>query len=165
MSKPDNRRFRLPSTTVPDLQRAFINFELAQERLVEAMAVLLQSSDRERGWLNPGTLAMWRQYRPDIADDDAKPLRTCEMTRAEVERAEEAMGWIVAAVPAGLSRRILGLGLAQLARGTMARIEWPAVLARLGRDGEGLTANAVRMRYNRAVTEICTRQNARISAA
>ncbi|ABQ68554.1 hypothetical protein Swit_2195 [Rhizorhabdus wittichii RW1] len=165
MRRPDNQRFRLPSDTVPNLSRAFMNFELAEERLVEAMTVLLQSGDREWSWLHPGTLAMWRQYRPEVQDDDAAPLRTCEMTRAEVERAEEAMRWIDAAVPAGLDRRIMGIALVQLASADRARIEWPAVLRRLGRDGAGLTTEAVRKRYNRAVSKICERKNARTSAA
>lgn len=165
MGDAGNRPFRNPSAIVPALEAAFINFERAQERLVEAMTVLLQSSDREWGWLNPGTLAMWRQYRPEIETPTEEGLRTCQMTRAEVERAEEAMRWIVAAVPAGLGRRILGVGLMQLATGDRARIEWPAVLRRLGRDGAGLTSEAVRKRYNRAVAAICERQNARTCAA
>lgn len=165
MSRPSNERFRLPSDTVPGLERAFMNFTAAEERLVEAMGVLLRSSDRERGWLHPGTLAMWRQYRPDIMEADDAPMRTRALTRAECERADEAMAWIDAAVPVGIGRRILGIALMQLATGDRARVEWPAVRARLGADGAAITTDAVRKRYNRAVFEICERQNARTSGA
>jgi hypothetical protein len=165
MSRPDNRRFRLPSDTIPALERAFMNFEAMEERLVEAMAVLIHAGDREHGWLHAGTLAMWRQYKPDIVEADDRPLRTCGMTRAEVERAEEVLGWMNAAVPAGVARRVMGVALLKLARGDRARVEWQAVKATLARAGVFLSANGARMQYNRAITAICEWQNARTSAA
>ncbi len=167
MARPDNQRFRLPSDTVPGLEAAFMDFNAVEDRLVEAMSVLRRSGDREWSWLHPGTLAMFRQYRPEHVDPDAADRRlvTCALTRAEVERADEAMGWVLAAVPEGIGRRILGVALMQLAQGDRARIEWPAVRARLGAEGAAMTTNGVRMRYNRAITEIAMRQNARSSAA
>lgn len=146
---------------VEGLEKAFMDFEVVEDRLVEAMDVLLRSSDREWAWLHPGTLAMFRQYRPDIMEPDPKAMRTCALTRAEEDRANEALGWIVATVPAGVARRIMGIALAQLARGDRARIEWPAVRARLGDEGKAMTTNAVRMRYNRAIAAIAERENAR----
>ncbi|KKC24862.1 hypothetical protein WP12_16635 [Sphingomonas sp. SRS2] len=148
---------------VPGLQQAFHDFNAVEERLRAAMEVLMRSSDREWGWLHPGTLAMWRQYRPEIADagDADKVLVTCGMARADVERADEAMGWVAAWVEAGIARRIVGIALMQLALGNRSRIEWPAVLRRLGRDGKGWTTDALRMRYGRAITAIANALNAR----
>ena len=155
-----------PSGIVPGLERAFMDFEAVEDRLVEAMAVLLRSGDRERAWLHPGTLAMFRQYRAEEQQpvEPSTPLKTCELTRREVERADEAMRWVVDSVPAGIGRRILGVALMQLATGDRARIEWPAVRSRLGDDGKAMTTNAVRMRYNRAIAAIADRENARTLA-
>lgn len=166
MASDGGGSFHDPSTMVPALERAFLNFNMVEERLVEAMGVLLRSADREWGWLNPGTLAMWRQVKPDVVDpvDGDKPMMTCALTRAEVARADEAMAWIVASVEAGIARRIVGIALMQLALGDRARIEWPAVLRRLGRDGKGWTTDRLRMRYGRAISAIANAQNARTLA-
>lgn len=167
MAQPDRPSFREASTIVPDLEKAFLDFNAVEERLVEAMGVLLRSHDRERGWLHAGTLSIWRQYRPEHGDAEVldKLIRSCATTRAEVERADQALGWVVAAVPQGLARRVLGAALMQLALGDAARIEWPAVRRRLGADGAANTTDGLRMRYNRAITAICIEQNARTSGA
>lgn len=151
---------------VEGLDKAFLDFNAVEDRLVEAMAVLLRSNDRERAWLHPGTLAMFRQYRPDITEPEADtPMKTCELTRREVERADQAMRWVAECVPEGVARRIMGAALMQLALGDRARVEWPAVRARLGADGAAMTTDRIRMRYNRSITAIAERQNARTSAA
>ncbi|WP_374649078.1 hypothetical protein [Rhizorhabdus sp.] len=158
--------FRDPSAILPGLEKAFLDFEAVEERLLDAMRIVLRGGDREWRWLHPSCQAVWREYRAEHDEPPVPgPLSTCAMTRAEVERAEEALGWVDASVEAGLSRRIVGVALTQLALGDRARIEWPAVRARLGRDGAGLTTDAIRKRYNRAITEIATRQNSRTSAA
>ncbi|MCZ4340586.1 hypothetical protein O4H52_03135 [Sphingomonadaceae bacterium G21617-S1] len=161
MAQPDRPSFREASAIVPALEAAFMNFEAVEQRLVEAMGVLRRSPDREWSWLHPGTLAMFRQYRPDIMEADDQPMRTIALTRVEEDRANEAMGWIVAVVPAGIARRIMGIALAQLAGGDRARVEWPAVRKRLGREGAKMTTSAVRMRYNRSITAIANHENAR----
>lgn len=148
---------------VEGLERAFMNFNAVEDRLVEAMRVLARSSDREWGWLNPGTLAMFRQYRPENGTVEVKALVRAELTRLEVTRAEEALGWIAEAVEPGLTRQIMGAALMQLALGDRARVEWPAVRGRLGEAGKAATTDQLRMRYNRAITDIAISQNARIS--
>lgn len=166
MSRMNSGPFHDASGIVPGLEKAFMDFEAVEDRLVEAMAVLLRSGDREWAWLHPGTLAMFRQYRPEKAEapEPATPLRTCELTRLEVGRADEAMGWVIASVAEGIARRIMGVALMQLALGDRARIEWPAVRARLGVEGKAMTTEAIRKRYNRAISEIANRRNASISA-
>ena len=107
----DPQSFHDASAIIPALEAAFMDFEAVEERLVEAMRVVLRSGDREWSWLHPRCQAIFREYRPEDAEVEARPLDTCMMTRAEVARAEEAMGWVVDAVPAGEARRIMGVAL------------------------------------------------------
>jgi len=146
---------------------AFWTFEMAEDRLVAAMGVLLRSGDRERTWLRVESMSLWRQVRPEAvdADGDDRAMVTCALTRAEVMDADEAMGWVASAVASGDTRRVLGLGLVQLARGDRARIDWPAVHRRMGGKACGFTTEGLRKRYSRAITDVCRMLNARNSLA
>lgn len=142
----------------------FMNFEAVEERLVEAMAVLWRSGDRERAWLRGSSLPIWREVvaeHRDASPDDAA-IVTCALTRAEVMRADEAMGWVASWVASGVTRRVVGLVLSYLAAGN-ARVDWPAILRRMGRQGGGWTTDGLRKRYGRAITDICERLNAKRS--
>jgi hypothetical protein len=144
---------------------SFWTFEAVEDRLVAAIGVLQRSGDRERSWLRVESMSLWRQVRPEAADADADDaaIVTCALTRAEVMAADEAMGWVTSAVASGDTRKVLGLGLTQLARGDRSRIEWPVVWRRMGGQASGFTTDGLRMRYGRAITDVCRMLNARKS--
>ncbi|MES2494623.1 MAG: hypothetical protein V4618_00785 [Pseudomonadota bacterium] len=137
-------------------------FEAVQERLVEAMTVLWRSGDRERGWLRGSTLPIWREVVAEVKDasPDDQAIVTCALTRAEVMRADEAMGWVAAWVPTGDTRRIVGTVLTCLAA-SGGRVEWLLIWSRMGGQAGGWTTDGLRMRYGRAITSVCQRLNAK----
>lgn len=137
-------------------------FEAVQDRLVEAMDVLWRSGDRERGWLRGSTLPIWREVVSDLveASPDDRAIVTCALTRAEVARADEAMGWVAAWVPAGDTRKVVGLALSWLAAGNSA-MRWPEVWRRAGGQASGWTTEGLRKRYARALAGIAEQLNAR----
>lgn len=142
----------------------FMNFQTVEERLVEAMAVLWRSGDRERAWLRGSTLPIWREVvaeHRDASPDDAA-IVTCALTRAEVMRADEAMGWVAAWVASGDTRRVVGLVLSYLAAGN-PRVDWPTIWERAGGKRGGWTTEGLRKRYGRAINGICSKLNANSS--
>ena len=154
MAKPDLQSFRDPSDTLP---RDISAFEAVEERLIEAMGVLLRSTDRERRWLHVTSMSLWQQVKIDMTEvaPDDRPMVTCALTRAEVERADEAMGWVVRSVPSGDTRKILGLALTRLVTRGKDRAIWPWVWEKMGGRSGGWTTDGLRMRYDRAVGSIC----------
>lgn len=151
---PDPRSFHDASAVIPE---GFWNFERVEERLIEAMEVVMRSPDRERRWLRPAASSLWRlvQPEPGMGDDDDQPLVTVGMTRDQQARANEALAWVSASVAEGETRHILGLALMQLARGDAARISWTKLWKRLGGQRSGWTTEGLRKRYGRAITDIC----------
>ncbi|SDC30518.1 hypothetical protein SAMN05444678_102252 [Sphingomonas sp. YR710] len=139
----------------------FWTFDMVQERLVEAMEVLLRGADRERAWLETATMSLWRQAARDDTEtaEDDKPIVTCRHTRLQVAMAEEALAWVDKAVATGPTRHVLGLGLVQLARGDRQRIEWTRVWRAMGGQAGGWTTDGLRMRYSRAITAIAVQLN------
>lgn len=143
------------------IKDGFITFSGAEERLVEAMAVLWRSGDRERAWLRGSTLPIWREVVAEhrAASPDDAAIVTCALTRVEVMRADEAMGWVAAWVPSGDTRRVVGLVLSYLAAGN-PRVEWPTIWQRMGGKRGGWTTEGLRKRYGRAISRICEKLNA-----
>lgn len=147
------------SGAVAQLDRELATFGLVQERLVEAWGYLMRMPDRERGWQRIG--AVW----PDISrtrrdyegwdpklDRDVAP-RKPGLRTVEVDRMEEALGWIGAVKER--DRKLLGVVLGQLQRADEP--EWHFVAVDCGRE---VSADAYRKRYGRAITGICERLNA-----
>jgi len=148
--------FHEASDTLPGEETTF---EAVEDRLIEAMGVLLRSSDRELGWLHVGSMSLWRQTKSDMTEAaaDDRPIVTCALTRAEVERADEAMGWVLRTVPSGDTRRILGLALTRQVTRGKERTLWPWVWSAMGGKGSGWTTDGLRKRYDRAIGSICAR--------
>jgi hypothetical protein len=140
-------------------------FEAVEDRLVEAMDVLLRSGDRERAWLHVTSMSLWQQVRGDLSETpaDDKPMVTCALTRAEVARADEAMAWVARSVPSGDTRRIVGLALTRLVTRGKERKIWPWVYERMGGQAGGWTTDGLRMRYERAINAICVDNNRSVS--
>lgn len=139
-------------------------FEMVQDRLVEAMAVLWRSGDRERAWLRGSTLPIWREVVAEARDasPDDQAIVTCALTRAEVMRADEAMEWVARWVATGETRRVVGVVLSHLAGSGNGRADWSLVWTRMGGKAGGWTSDALRKRYGRAMTTICQRLNSNL---
>jgi hypothetical protein len=161
MKATERQSFHDHSKALPGGDRGTIwTFDAVEERLVEAMSCLWRLPDRERGWLGTATMSLWRQVKREWGDyvDSSEEPRKPGLTRREVADMEEALGWL-GHVPAGDSRKIVGVALRYLARGE-SRVPWVDVLARAGGKGSGWTTDGLRMRYSRAITMICNRLNA-----
>ena len=134
-------------------------FDDVQERLVEAWAFLQRLPDREAGWLSSGTSSLWRMVAQDLTTEGAQAdnelPRPASLSSREVDRMNEALEWLQA-VPE-TDRKLVGLALAQLARGA-SRVSWRRILPLLGKRRG---ADGLRMRYGRALNRICTMLNAR----
>ena len=148
-----------------------MRFADVEWRLVEAMTVLMRSRDRERRWIGSARSSVWQMCVDDwdIAQRDDRPIVTCAFTRQQQDLAAEALEWVAAWVPAGDTRRVLSLGLqdrmyALDTRCRSVRIEWTWVWGQMGGKAGKWTTDALRMRYNRAITMICERLNARVYA-
>lgn len=141
---------------VEQLDRELATFDLVEARLVEAWGYLLRLPDREIGWHR--LKASWPDVRRHTAfgdygdmEPDAKPklpgLRT-----AEVDRMEEALGWVEWV--AEQHRPLIGVVLGMLQRAD--RPDWDWISGKV--DGDP-GSDACRKRYSRAVTRICERLN------
>lgn len=153
----DNAGLVAPEDPRGDREDGSFTFPMVEERLTEAMGVLLRSSDRERSWLHVTSMSLWQQVKSDMTEaaPDDRPVVTCALTRAEVERAEEAMGWVVRSVAEGDTRRIVGLVLARFVTRGKERTIWPWVWSAMGGRAGGWTAEGLRKRYERAINTIC----------
>ncbi|NYT43119.1 hypothetical protein HZY97_20255 [Sphingomonas sp. R-74633] len=149
---------RVMAGAVEQLDREFASFELVEARLVEAWGFLLRMPDRERGWLR--VKALWpdiRRTREDFRNWDAKLDQGIEprkpgLRTAEVDKMEEALGWL--RVVKERDRKLIGVVLGQLQRADDP--EWSAVAHAFG--GEA-SSDAYRKRYGRAITAICNSLN------
>jgi hypothetical protein len=141
---------------VEPLGRAFVSFAMVEERLVEAWGFMLRLPDRERGWHR--LKASWPDMRRhnafgDYGDMDAEAWPSMPGLRtAEVDRMDEALGW-VDWVPEQ-HRALIGVVLGMLQR--IDEPDWVWVAGVIG----GVKADACRMRYSRAITRICERLSA-----
>lgn len=144
----------------------FWSFEGVEARLVEAWGFLRRMPDRERGWLRPGVMSLWRlitltereareQYQIDSDDyhRDALP-RPPGLRTVEVDRMSEALDWM-RFVPER-DRKLVGLAIAELERGAK-QVPWRRLLAPMGLK---LGVHGLRKRYSRAITAIVLGLNA-----
>jgi hypothetical protein len=142
-----------------DRQRgALLSFADIEERLVQAMLICWRNPDRERGWQQ--LRSAWPDVLREISagDYDARggdhsssdvSLRPASLTRAEVAEMEEAFGWLDHIEP--LDRKLVGLAITAMARGAK-QVPWMKL-----RQPMGVTrgADGLRMRYERAIGQVC----------
>lgn len=162
----DNITFNPPIHPSLDREEGrLLTFADVEERLVEAMRVMMRLSDREAGWLR--VKACW----PDIVrereagDFDAygylgkssdiviKPMAA---TRRDIAQMEEAFGWVLAAKEG--DRRLIALAIGALARGEK-RVPWTKLMRPMGLK---LGQHGLRKRYERAMHLVTKAANARI---
>lgn len=158
MSPSPARPFHQGSASLPP---SFWRFVDVEERLIEAMTVLIRSPDREGGWIGGGGSSVWRMVQDDLtvpADSD-KPIITCAFTRQQHDRATEALEWIAKWVASGPTRKVLGQALKQHVLDEPARLDWSDIWKRMGGQRSGWTTEGLRKRYGRAITTICNRLN------
>lgn len=143
--------------TDADIGREIVTFSDVEERLVEAWGFLMRMPDRERGWQR--LKACWPDMRRhnhfgDYGDMDADAVpKKPGLRTAEVDRMEEALGWIEWVKER--DRKLVGVVLSQLQRAS--GIEWGDVVDALHSDA---APDALRMRFGRSLTRICNRLNA-----
>lgn len=164
MSASPAPSFHEGSSSLPP---SFWRFVDVEERLIEAMTVLIRSPDREGMWIGGAGSSLWRMVQDDLdtPPDASRAIITCAFTRQQQDRASEALEWIAKWVPSGPTRKVLGQALKQHVIDEPARLDWSDVWARLGGRASGWTTDGLRMRYNRAITTIANRLNARTLAA
>ncbi|MES1985490.1 MAG: DUF6362 family protein [Pseudomonadota bacterium] len=135
----------------------FYSFEDVQERLVEAMLCAWRLPDREAGWQRVKAMwpDVWRHtHFGDYGESASEAvLRPAASTRAEIAEMEEAFDWL--SVVKAADRKLVGLAITALARGEK-RVPWRRLLKPMGlqRGADGL-----RMRYGRALQQVCGRAN------
>ncbi|MFZ3483898.1 hypothetical protein [Sphingomonas sp. 3-13AW] len=134
--------------------------EDVQDRLVEAMLTCWRDADRERGWLR--VRSHWPEITREQWDYDARggdhsssdvSIRPAALTRRDVAEMEEAFGWTLAIDPT--DRKLLGLAIAQLARG-QREVQWRRLLGPMGLDRG---SDGLRMRYGRSIARIAAALN------
>jgi hypothetical protein len=142
-----------------------ITFEGVVERLVEAWGFMWRMPDREAGWLRApsagaiyqrGQLSrqeLWALYQVDSDDYDRDALPKLPGLRtAEVDRMEEALGWVEWVDPA--HRRLVGMVLQSMHRGDDAQVQWTGIAKRLGWAGH---PDTLAKRWSRAIFRIAQR--------
>ena len=151
-------------------QDAILTFDMVVERLLEAWGFLRRMPDRESSWLrSPGVTSLyrrepqtirdvWREWGYEVAVEVAKaaaavPPSLPGLRSAEVDRMNEALGWIEWVEPR--DRRLVGMVLAQLDRGA-ARPDWGSLVVDLASD---VGPDALRKRFGRAVSRIAFKAN------
>lgn len=142
-----------------------ITFDSVVERLVEAWGFMWRMPDREAGWLRGrlssaiyerGVLTRqeaWALYQLDGDDYDRDALPKLPGLRtAEVDRMEEALGWVEWVEPA--HRQLVGLVLQSMHRGQDAQVPWTRIARRMGWAGH---PDTLAKRWSRAVFRIAQR--------
>jgi hypothetical protein len=140
-------------------------FDRVVERMVEAWGFLWRMPDREAGWLRDvqastiyerGQISrqdLWALYQidSDDYDRDAMPKRPGLRT-AEVDRMDEALGWVEWVEPA--HRRLVGVVLQTLHRNEEAQLPWRRIARKIGWAGH---PDTLAKRWSRSVTRIAQR--------
>ena len=127
-----------------------------EARLVEAFEMLGRIPDRERGQLAGGVSAIWRMAMREWGDyspDTEMNRSPTHLSVVEVARMEQALAWCRWLVPE--QRRIVSVVIPMRVVG-YAQIGWGDVRRRLRFT---IRAEAVRMRYRRALLLITDRVN------
>jgi hypothetical protein len=144
----------------------FWSFDDVQERLVEAWWFLSRLPDRDARFLRTKTMGLWdsvsvtfgmtaveqaeyRLYR------EADPPRMPPLSRDQVGRMTEALGWLEW-IENGETRRIIYRAVRELHSGRATRIKWGDMASDPTLPG---SADRLRMAYNRSITLICNRLN------
>lgn len=133
----------------------FWTYEAVEERLVEAWGFLARLPDREAAWLRVGVSSIYRSVVREWNDywqTDDKPVRL-GLRSAQVDRMDEAMGWLDHVRPA--DRRLIGLVLHVLSHG-YSEPPWKGLCAPMGWGGH---PDALRKRYSRALAHIAAMLN------
>ncbi|MFW2829889.1 hypothetical protein [Sphingomonas sp. ID0503] len=145
-----------PEGTVP------WTFASVEERLIEAWGFLRRMPDREAGWLRTSTMSLWRQSVSDRSErwldrDEDRPVRVGLRT-AEVERMTEALQW-VERWGRPVDMPVLAEAIAFQAE-ERDRPDWFVIWERVN---NGSSPDALRKRYDRAISGFAIRLNRLIS--
>tara|TARA_B100000678_G_C18163575_1_gene484135 strand:+ start:195 stop:626 length:432 start_codon:yes stop_codon:yes gene_type:complete len=137
------------------MEKTLLSFAEVEDRLVEAMRLCWQDEGGAWPFAGDGPWSLIRKEWWDWDARDAKALPRMPMSRAQMARRDEAVGWL--ALVAEKDRRLVVLAVRELAKGK-SQVPWRDLLAPMGkvRGADGL-----RMRYGRALNKLSVRINAR----
>lgn len=141
----------------PRLQNAageLLSFDDLEARLVEAVQLQWRTEGGRWPFASDGP---WHLIRKEVWDWDArdpKPMPRIPLSRSELARLNEAMGWL-AMVAGDFERRLIVAAITRLAKGDK-QVPWRRLLKAMG-----LThgSDGLRMRYGRAMTALVNRLN------
>jgi hypothetical protein len=151
-SKPKPGDYRASQRALEDAR------SMVEARLIDAVQVYQRLPDRDLAFLAPKIEPMFKGYSGDYAgyvdpDDQKRETRqiTLAATRAQIELADEALEWT--ACLSNEQRRVLGVVLVLKAGGASYRL-FTLARRQLGYQSGQVSANALRLRYRRALTKM-----------
>lgn len=150
------------------MARADAWLEEVEDMLVEAWGYLTRLPDRERGWLASGSRSQW----PDVVRDPVTDYMTDDAPRLPLGRREMAMvgkcytdeACLVMMLDAPL-RPLLAVVLGMKARPERGGFKWERVWEWMGGKACGVTSDALRGRYERALRTIAVEVSRREAMA
>lgn len=135
------------------MEDTLLSFADVEERLVEAMRLCWQDEGGVWPFASDGPWNLIRKEWWDWDARDAKALPRMPMSRVQMARRDEAVGWL--ALVREADRRLVVLAVRELAKGKAA-VPWRDLLAPMGKSRG---ADGLRMRYGRAMTALVRRVN------
>lgn len=144
--------------------KGLVTWQDAEEALLAAVEYLGMLPDRERGFLSAGSRSCWPQIIRSVRDGDygegqgfggeAAPRR--QLSRKEATLLDKVLldpGAAALAIPEG-QRRLVGRVLVAKLDGRGEGFNWSRIWESEGGFGSGTTTEALRKRYERAVTKV-----------
>lgn len=140
--------------------RGSVSWQEAEDALLGAVEYLAALPDRERGYLSAGSRSAWptvlRIEQSDYPDEPDRRIRLGRKEMAHLERmltGERACALAVPEQHRALVGRVLAMKLSERGGG----FSWSEVWEREGGRRCGVTSDALRMRYERAVAKVARR--------
>lgn len=134
-----------------------VSWQQAEDALLAAVEYLGALPDRERGFLSAGSRSGWPEIVRDAqADYPREPDRRLRLGRKEMALLERVLlnpGCAAMAIP-GAHRALVGRVLAMKLDQRGGGFAWSEVWERAGGRACGVTSDALRMRYERAVGKV-----------
>lgn len=137
---------------------AGVSWQEAEDELLAAIEYMGALPDRERGFLSAGSRSGWpsivRDLQSDYADADARPRQQLSRRQmALVDRVLLSPDAVALAIPEA-HRRLVGRVLLGKLDGRGEGFTWSRIWIAEGGRACGVTSDALRMRYERAVHRV-----------
>lgn len=140
-----------------EISRSCVTWQDAEDALLGAVEYLRALPDRERGFLSAGSRSGWPQVlritQEDYPDEPDRRRRLTRKEMAQLDRMLLGTRACALAVP-GQHRALVGRVLAMKLSERGGGFRWEEVWEREGGRRCGVTSDALRMRYERAVAKV-----------